>query len=189
MSSSNAEVPRPRLVALRSEWKPPPITISMDHDRVVIRPDAPLDRDATVALTEALNAAVLAGSTVLVDLGERDRPRRRTDVELCAGRDEVAPVTTTAGGDDSRCPVDVLVAGPGLIRIAASASWWTIDLRRRRFCQSEAPIDRRFVGEDAWTLIRSLRVSPATVSALTASGTLVTSSRRAVVWRPTATTP
>jgi hypothetical protein len=148
----------------------PPITVHMDSDQVVIWPDGDLDTDATEALTDAVNAAVSAGSVVVVDLDRSSPVTAMTDGEPSGAARPTA-------SDTNLLPAAV-AAGPGHIRLASAASCWTVDLGSRRLCRSHAPVDYRFVPADSWTAVRKLWISPSGLSALTSPDSFV-SARRA----------
>ena len=150
----------------------PAISISMDDDQVVIRPQRRLDHEATVALNAVLNAAVIAGSTVVVELELDDRTGAHPTspaphaVACKFTRDQASGTVT-----------EVVTAGPGCITIASTGSWWTIDLVNRRFCRSATPVDPRFVGLDLWIGVRKVWVSAARMTVLTAGDTLISAPR------------
>lgn len=150
----------------------PPITVSMDGDHVVIRPERHLDHDASMALISAVNAAVIAGATALIDLEQGTRSTARA----------VGPARRAGGQESPRRPVDaalsgITLAGPGCIRLRTTLSYWTVDLATRRFCRCTTPLEARFIGSDFWIGVRKLWISAESVSALTVTDSLISSRR------------
>ena len=155
----------------------PPITVSMDGDQVVIRPERRLDRDASMALIAAINAAVVAGATVLIDLERGIRPRNQV----------VAPARRSHARETPRRPADIsrsvtarngiTLAGPGCIRLVTTRSCWTIDITARRLCRSATPLEARFVAPDFWIGVRQIWISADSVTAITTADSLISSQR------------
>jgi hypothetical protein len=74
-------------------------------------------------------------------------------------------------------PLDVEVVRTGIIQIRTERTIWTIDVSRGRFCQSQAPVDIRFLDPAAWTPVIAICVTRTKVCALAADGSLITSNR------------
>ena len=155
----------------------PPITVSMDGDHVVIRPERRLDRDASMALIGAINAAVMAGATALIDLERGIRPRTR--VVAPARRPHVgeAPWRLADMSKSESANNGITFAGPGCIRLATTRSCWTIDLSARRLCRSATPLEARFVAPDFWIGVRQIWISADSVTAITTADSLISSQR------------
>jgi hypothetical protein len=154
----------------------PPITVSMDGDLVVIRPERRLDRDASMALIAVINAAVVAGATALIDLERGIRPR----TQVVAARRSHGSETPRRPADISRSVTarnGITLAGPGCIRLATTRSCWTIDLTARRFCRSATPLEARFVAPDFWIGVRQIWITADSVTAITTADSLISSQR------------
>jgi hypothetical protein len=150
----------------------PAIEISMSDDLIVVRPQGRLDVDATIALVEAVDAAV-ANCTVLLDL-DGSAP----EAEMVADRPHACHpsfgVTTTI----ERATIEVI--GAGCVRLRSPHSHWLIDLNHRRFCRSSRPVDRCFVAPDEWTPIRSIWATEGGVCVLTRNEAVISTATR---WR------
>lgn len=154
----------------------PPITVSMDGDHVVIRPERRLDRDASMALIAAINAAVIAGATALIDLERGIRPRTQVDASRrTQGRETPWRLADTSNSDTSNN--GITLAGPGCIRLATTRSCWTIDITARRLCRSATPREARFVAPDFWIGVRQIWISADSVTAITTADSLISSQR------------
>jgi hypothetical protein len=140
----------------------PPVRVCMDGLDVVVRVAGALDRDATNALAVSMNAAIMAGGRVLLDL---DPVADLTPLQEATVRD---PRMSDASG---RPHVEAI--GPGLIRIPTASRRWTVDVSRRRLCTTDDPTDRRFVPPQAWRWIRSLSVSSRAVVAIGSTGDVI----------------
>lgn len=157
----------------------PRVTIEMGGSNIVIRSTAGIDRAYTSSLTHALNAAVDTGTAVVID----PEPIRCDDA-FAAYR---LPDPDLPCSDHARCrPLDAEVVRSGVIRIRAERTTWTIDVSRGRFCQSEAPVDVRFLDPAAWTSVIAICVTRTKLCALAVDGTLITSHRAHGVGVPVA---
>ncbi len=130
------------------------------------------DLDLTLVLIDATEAAVRGGLSVMVDLDPAAESR-----ELYA-----AGLSATAGGSAPSAGGSVALLGPGCVRVRTVESIWTIDLSRGRMFRSDSAIDPFFVTPEAWTSVRAIWLSCASVMALTADGSYL-SARSA--WRAT----
>lgn len=151
----------------------PTVGISMHDDVVRLEVCRRLDLEATIALVDAVDAAVLAGATVLIDL--------RCDGGRLPPADEVVtahPGTDTVGRLDVR--------GSGYVQLAADGSCWMIDLVGARLCRGAGRIDPCFVASTAWTPIDAIWIARESVHALTTEGDYLT---RAVRWSPGGSRP
>ncbi len=147
----------------------PAITVSMQDEQIVIRPQRRLDREATVVLNAVLNASVTAGTMTVLDLDGVLRSSATISAFAHRGVDDGAPAQEQRN--------EVFVAGLGCIRISSLGSWWTIDLERRRFCRSATPVDPRFVAASLWTGVRRLWLSSSTVAVLTTDDCVISAHR------------
>ena len=144
----------------------PSIAVSMVGDIVVLSPRGRLDLDATHALVQAVDAASAADRKVVIDL---DGSAELSPAELLF-RTEATPPNGVP------LPVShatIGVIAPGCVRLSSSRGHWTIDLGERRFCRSAEPVDRRFVGVDDWTAIRSVWAAAVGVAVLTVDDAII----------------
>jgi hypothetical protein len=146
------------------------VTIEMAGDNVMVRSGATIDLPCTAALVDVVNAAARTGVVVVIDPEEI-----RCDAALAASGQWASG--TPLPDDEAGPAADAEVVSSGVIRVAGRASWWTIDVAAGRFCRSDDPIDCRFVGSDAWTPLVAIWITPRHLSALTTTGTVVTSTR------------
>ena len=135
----------------------PTIQVRIDEDLVVVRLGTAIDRDATNALVDTMNAAIAAGCSVMLELD------RVVDGAFLA---------TSSGVQQAVQPTqpDIAAIGSGLIGIPTVTRPWTIDVVRRRLCTATVGAERRFVPPAGWTPIRSCCVSAGRVLAVGASG-------------------
>ena len=140
----------------------PAVMISMVDDRVIISPPTHPDLETTHVLVAAAAAAVIAGSTVMIDLD----PDTASDDLVPFGPTihDVADTAEMHGGL-------VRVLGPGMVQMSTHDAFWTIDLSEGRLVRSDKAIDPWFVTRTSWTRIRALWATCATVTVLTADGT------------------
>ena len=153
----------------------PTVMVSMLDDHLVICAAADLDLEMTEVLVIAAASALVAGSTVMIDLD----PETASD-ELIARRPLSAVTATCITGDGG--PVGVL--GAGYVRLTTRDAYWTIDLTQGRLCRSDDAIDPHFVGPDDWTPIQALWVTPTSVTALTNDGTYLSTLAEWTVQHP-----
>jgi hypothetical protein len=157
----------------------PRVTIEMSGSNIVIRSTAGVDKTYTSTLADAVNAAAHTDTAVVID----PEPIRCDDT-FAAYR---LPGPEVACSDHVPCrPLDAEVVRTGIIQIRAEQTTWTIDVSRGRFCQSEAPVDVRFLVPSAWTPIIAIGVTRTKLCALAADGTLITSTRAHDVGVPAA---
>jgi hypothetical protein len=138
------------------------VRVSMLRDHLVIWPPAHVDLQATQVVVMAAASAVLAGSTVMIDL---DPTTASEELLAHAPLSFGDPHCVTGPGG----PVDV--PGAGFVRLATLNSFWTIDLGQGRLCRSDLAIDPHFVRPQDWTRLGALWVSQSSVTALTDDGT------------------
>ena len=147
----------------------PAISVSMVGDIVVLSPRGRLDLDSTHALVRAVDAASSSDRKVVIDL---DGSAELSPAELLF-RSEATP--------PNGVPLPVTkptigVIAPGCVRLSSARYHWTIDLSERRFCRSAEPVDRRFVGIDDWTRIRSVWAASVGVAVLTEDDAIISTS-------------
>jgi hypothetical protein len=136
----------------------------------MIRSRAAIDLACTAALVDVVNAAAETGAVVVID--PEPIP---CDAALAASTQWAA---NTPGSNHDHCrPSDAETVASGVIRVAGRTSLWTIDVASGRFCQSNDPIDCRFVGSAAWTPLVAIWITPEMLSALTATGSVITGTR------------
>jgi hypothetical protein len=146
------------------------VTVEMAGHNVMVRSVAAIDLTYTAALVDVVNAAAETGVVVVID--PESIP---CDAALAASEQWAA---NTQCLDQDRCrPRDVELVASGVIRVAGRTSLWTIDVATGRFCQSDDPIDCRFVDSAAWTPLIAIWITPKQLSALTATGSVITSTR------------
>ena len=148
----------------------PQLAIGMRGHNIVIRSTAAIDEGYTVALADALNAAVVTDTVVIID----PEPVRCDDA--FAG-DDHATFASKCASHDSCEPIEAEVVNSRMIRIAAECDSWTIDLRAGRFCRAAPKTHLLHVSPEAWVSVIAIIVTPTRLSALTTDGALITSSR------------
>lgn len=105
-----------------------------------------------------------------------DPPPIRCD-EVLAATPYSSPAHHDAIGDALEAE-GVEVVDSGTIRIAAEHGLWTIDLRRGRLHQAVASrTDVRHLAPGAWTPVVAIIVTPHQLTALTDTGTPISSNR------------
>lgn len=138
-----------------------PITISMESDLVVITPCEQLDHESTEILVGALNAAVDAGSVVLVDLsGDGTSPSPFP-----------APPPGAAGASGR---LGAVAVGSTCITLPSGSSCWMLDLDRQRLCRTADPVDRRFVCASGWVAVKKLWMSATHIAVLAGDNSFIT---------------
>jgi hypothetical protein len=91
--------------------------------------------------------------------------------------DEHATCERTCARHDHCEPVDAEVVNGSMIQIATERDSWTIDLRAGRFCRAAPKTYPFYLSSEAWVPIVAIIVTRTRLSALTAEGGLITSSR------------
>jgi hypothetical protein len=134
------------------------VVIEMGGSNLVIRSTDNIDHSYTIALADAVNAAIDTDHVVVIDPAPI-----RCDDEFTAARFE--PTTTAPSSSSSRA-VAVEVVRSGIIRIPGLRSVWTIDLAAGKFCQSDENIDIHFLDDHAWTPVIAIGVTPTRLIAL-----------------------
>jgi hypothetical protein len=136
----------------------PQVTIEMGGANLVIRASTHFDQASTISLVGAVNAAADADVAVVIDPSTV-----RCDDEFARyGYERIADCR-----DHRDCRPDAVeVVGSGIIRIAAERTVWTIDVARGLLCRTDAPLDVRFLGPDAWTPVVAVCVTPSRLVAL-----------------------
>lgn len=148
----------------------PQLTIEMRGPNIVIRSTCPTDEHHASALADAVNAASLTQTAVVID----PEPVRCDDV-FAATRDSTSP--TGCIHHDSCEPIEVEVLNSRMIRIPAERNSWTIDLMNGRFSQAAPRTDVLYLGADAWIPVIAIMVTPTRLTALTTSGTMISANR------------
>jgi hypothetical protein len=148
----------------------PQLTIEMSGPNILIRSTTSIDEGYTLALAETVNAAAATHTAVIID----PVPVRCSD-SFAAEEHLGAPAP--CAHHDSCEPVDVEVVNGRMIRIAAERDSWTIDLRAGRFCQAPRTTHLRHLSPEAWVSVIAIIVTRTRLSALTAEGNLITSTR------------
>lgn len=146
------------------------VTVEMAGHNVMVRSMATIDLTYTADLVDVVNAAAQTGAVVVIDPEQIP-----CDAALAASRQWDS--NTPCLDDDSCRPTDVEIVASGVIRVAGRTCWWTIDVASGRFCRSNDPIDCRFVSSTAWTPLIAIWITPKRLSALTTTGSVITSTR------------
>ena len=141
------------------------VSISMHEKIVVVRPRMKPDALGTQVLADVVNAATLAGSTVVL--------HRRDGLVDSTAAIEV-PAAEENGAD---VPAAVAPAGVGFLELRSEGAIWTIDYGRSRFVRSDRPPDRLFLDASDWTSFEAVWIGPQVVSALTVDGSYVAGRR------------
>ena len=152
------------------ELDTPQLTIEMCGPNIVIRSTDVIDEAYTTALADAVNAAALTDTVVIID----PEPIRCPDV--FASDDHSTSEAECASHVDCE-PVGAEVVNGRMIRIAAERDSWTIDLRSGRFCQAAPKTHFRYLSPEAWVSVIAIIVTRTRLSALTTDGALITSWR------------
>ena len=149
---------------------PDAVTVQMSGPNMVVRSAARLDRAATDSVVHLLNASTSTEVVVVID-PERHR---------CSDSFTSTPADVT----EMRCctqsgcrPRDVETAADGVVRVAGTQSWWTIDIAAGRFVRSDHPLDVHFIGDEAWVDLQGVWISSVKLAVLTMDGSLVSGSR------------
>ena len=146
------------------------VTVEMAGHNLMVRSVAAIDLASTATLVDLVNAAAETGVVVVIDPEQVP-----CDDGLASSRSWSSAVACL---DHEGCrPADVELVASGVIRVAGRTSWWTIDVATGRFCQSDDPIDCRFVDSTAWTALVAVWITPTQLSALTTTGSVITSDR------------
>lgn len=138
------------------------VTIRMHGECILIAPMSVLDTMRTHVFVDALNAAGLAGSVVMLS-ARPDDPPPLGDFPL----DEVD------GEFPDVLPVEVEPVLAGIVRVPVGDLVWTIDVTEHRFIRTDTVIDVRFLVETDWTPYTTMWFTPTSVTAATTSGSYV----------------
>ncbi len=146
------------------------VVIESGGANVVIRPSSNVDRAYTTSLVEVINAASATDVCVVID----PEPIRCDD-DFAA---ETPPLADQGGAEHrNRRPAGAEVAMAGVVRLDAEGTVWLVDVNHGRFCRLEAPLDVRFLGDDAWEPVVALCVTPSRLIALNVDGNRTSANR------------
>jgi hypothetical protein len=145
------------------------VVIEMGGPNLVIRATAHVDRAYTASLAEVLNAASATDTSVVID----PDPIRADDSFVQFRADD--PLTTRSRADGQPVPVEAVAVG--VVRIRAERSTWLVDVGHGRCCRTDVDVDVRFLGDDAWTPIVAVCVTPTSLVALGVDGCLLSADR------------
>lgn len=149
---------------------PDPVTVQMSGPNVVVRSSTRLDRAATDSVVHLLNASTSTEVVVVLD------PERHRCSDSFASTP--ADITELRCCSQPNCrPRDVETAADGVVRVAGTQSWWTIDIGAGRFVRSDHPLDVHFIGDEAWVDLQGVWISSVKLAVLTMDGSLVSGSR------------
>ena len=149
----------------------PRVVIGVSGTNIVIRPTCDVDRAYTMALADVINAASATDTCVVID----PEPIRCEDTFAA---DELPVADRTCSLHPTCRSFDAEFAMVGIVRLHAERTVWLIDVNRSRFCQLDAHVDPRFLGEDAWKPVVAVCVTPTVLIALSVDG-IRTRSKRA----------
>lgn len=148
----------------------PQLTIAMCGQNIVIRSCAAIDEGYTAALIDAVNAAAVTDTAVVID------PAPVPCDDVFAGDKHLTPASGCTSHDKCE-PVEAEVVNGRMIRIATETDSWTIDLATGRLCQASRKTHHLFLGPEAWVPVVGLMVTRTRLRALTTEGLLITRSR------------
>lgn len=159
--------------ALTDTWPrdEPRVVIEVSGANVVIRPTCDVDRVYTMLLADVINAGSATDTCVVID----PEPIRCDDT---AAAYELPVADRTCSRHSTGRPFDAEFAVAGVVRLHAEGAVWLIDVSKGRFCQLDAHVDPRFLGDEAWKPVVAVCVTPTRLIALSVDGTR-TSARRA----------
>lgn len=147
----------------------PRVTIEMGGANILIRSSAEIDHAYTEALVDAVNAAAATQTGVVLD------PDPIRCEEAFATEGLVARPPCSEHDDCGPTPVEAVISG--IVRIPAERSTWFVDVANGRFCQTNHGVDVRFIGQDAWTPVIAVCLTPTRLTALTSDGGKVSAQR------------
>jgi hypothetical protein len=149
----------------------PRVTIEMCGGNLVVRSTSSIDDRDVVAVADAVNAAGLTNTVVVIDPAPV-----RCDEGFAASAVSTALRQHVDTGDDAA--VELAAIESGMLRIRTRHERrWIIDLRRGRFCEAAEHLDVRSLCPDAWTPVVAIMVTPRRLTALTLSGRQISSER------------
>jgi hypothetical protein len=149
----------------------PRVTIEMCGSNLVVRSTSSIDDGDVVAVADAVNAAALTNTVVVIDPAPV-----RCDDGFAASAVSTALRQHADAGDDAA--IELAAVERGMLRIRTRHERrWIIDLRRGRFCEAAEHLDVRYLCPDAWTPVVAIMVTPRRLTALTLSGRQISSER------------
>ena len=140
------------------------VSISM-HGMVVVRAKRKPDVLVTQVVTDVVNAATLAGSTVALHCGHGSVDPN-TAIDGSAAHDK-----------DAAAPTAIRPVGVGVLELRAEGAIWTVDFGTARFVRSDRPPHRLFLDVSYWTSFDAIWIGPTFVTALTADGSYIVGRR------------
>lgn len=143
------------------------LSISMLGDTVVARLNSTPDAIGTQVLSDVVNAASVAGSTVMLH-------RRGWQVDSSVSIEMPSAEGTTGE------PLEVETAGIGLLQVRTDGAMWTIDVGSARFIRTDRPLHRLFLSASTWTSYDAVCIAPQYVRACTREGSYVASRRNPI---------
>ena len=144
----------------------PPITVRSVADGLVVTVHAELDRDTTSTLADVLRVGVEAGTAIVLDLVDDGRV-------LAAP----SPACLRSLPQVDGAALAITDVGPGVLQFVRPASCWTVDVSAGLLCRSTAPLQPHFVPAEHWTAIGRLWILSGGITAVSACGTHLLSSR------------
>lgn len=142
------------------------VSISMLGTTIVVRPTRRPNALGTQVVTDVVNAATAADSTVVLH-------RRGAGVDPA-----VSMGGPTAHGVGHAEPAMVESVGTGLLIVRSESAVWTIDFGSDRFVRSDRPIDQLLLAGSDWTVFDAMWIAPQFVRALTVDGSYLTGRRK-----------
>jgi hypothetical protein len=146
------------------------VVIGVSGANVVIRPACDVDRAYTMSLTDVINAASATDTCVVID----PEPIRCDDTFAAY---ELPVEDRTCSLHPACRPFDAEFEMAGIVRLHAEGTVWLIDVSKGRFCQLDAHVDPRFLGDDAWKPVVAVCVTPTRLIALSVDGTRTSATR------------
>lgn len=148
----------------------PRVTVEMGGTNIVIRASAHVGRSFTTTITDAINAATDADTTVVID----PDPIRCNDTFAAYQDRETGPGCTL---HESCRPVAADVVATGVVRLRTERRSWLVDVGRGALCQCDGDVDVRFLGPGSWTRVVAICVTPSRLIALLPHGGMVSAGR------------
>ncbi len=148
----------------------PRVTIEMGGTNLLIRATAHVGRSFTTTITDAINAATDAQTTVVLD----PEPIRCDDAFAAyqEGR------TSSPCAIHTSCrPAAADVVAAGIVRLHTERRSWLVDIGRGALCRWDGDVDVRFLGPESWTSVVAVCVTPTRLIALLPHGGMLSAGR------------
>jgi hypothetical protein len=156
-----------------ADWWPrdePRVVIEVSGANVVVRPTCDVDRAYTTSLADVINAATATDICVVID----PEPIRCDD---SFAADDLPRAERSCALPPTCRPFEAEIEMAGIVRLHARCAVWLVDVSKGRFCQLDAHVDPRFLGDDAWIPVVAVCVTPTRLIALGVDGTRTSATR------------